>query len=172
LGPIEKETFPEKVSVFSYNSAFKPIVKNKKEGNNTVLTNDLILNTSFEKLSSLKKRNYLLNSNCKSANKSLSAFNLFRLDNTIIKPKVIRLWESVEKEENDYEKRLLSKKRNRYENDDYAKYSPQYETNIRIRNNDLNILSTNKTSRPNRHTRDFESEEKGIYLSFKNIINK
>ena len=181
MGPLEKETLPEKTSVFSYNSAFKPIINrsllNKsnefKDGGNNL---DLNLNSSFEKLNSKNKRKFLLS---ESLNFNSSNYNFFKLDNTILKPKAIKFWGNNDEDETklfeDSAKRMISKKRNRYDNDDYAKYSPDYDRNYRNKSmNDYNynFTTTNRTNRQNKNLRDFDSEEnsKFNFLFFINII--
>lgn len=161
MGPLDKETFPEKVSVFSYNSAFKPILNKSVEDSKTEKYQDINLNLSFEKLSNLKKRNFLLNPSL--ASNSKPAHNFFRLDNTLLKPKVIRLWENSESDET-YEKRLLSQKRKRYDLDDYARFSPEYETKIGNRRKDNYISASYRTSRLKTNQKDKEIEEKSNSL--------
>lgn len=157
LGPIEKETLLEKTCVFSYNSAFKPIINKSLEESYP----DLILNNSYEKLSSLKKRNFLLDP--LNLTNSTSNYNLLQLDNSVNKPKVYRLWENIDGQ-NSYNKsqRLLSKKRSRYENDDYAKYSPNYEKSYRRDNEFINNLNGSyRNSRQNKFSKEYEMERNG-----------
>jgi len=171
LGPVAKETLPEKTSVFSYNSAFKPIIANKsyEEANP-----DLILNSSYEKLSSLKKRSFLLNpSNVSNRTTSKSNnYNLFRLDNSVLKPKVVRLWENTEIQSIDGHRRLLSKKRSRYENDDYARYSPEYDKSFSWKNRNLDLFNSSvRHSSQMKHSKDHEIEEKSNnYFYFLSIF--
>lgn len=169
LGPLEKETLPEKTSVFSYNSAFKPLITKSIEDSNP----DLILNSSYEKLTSLKKRNFLLNPSFISNSTSKSNYNLFRLDNTTLKPKVVRLWENNDDQYSEGEKRLLSKKRSRYENDDYARFSPEYVKNYSWKNRKFDLFnSSNRNSRHMKFVKDLEIEEKSNFKKFfKNFIS-
>jgi hypothetical protein len=113
----------------------------------------------------MKKKNFLLNpSNLKNGTNK-SNYNLFRLDNSIIKPKANRLWENAETQESYGAKRLLSKKRSRYENDDYARYSPEYEKKHRWENKNFDFFDNSiRNSRKNKFTKDYEMEEKSINL--------
>lgn len=126
----------------------------------------MILNSSYEKLSSLKKRNFLLNPSNIANSTSKSNYNLFRLDNSLIKPKVVRLWENAQTYASNSDRRLLSKKRSRYENDDYARFSPEYEKSFSGRNRNFDLFNSSiRNSAQMKYARDYEQEEKSIYIN-------
>lgn len=166
IDPTENATVSHKRSVFTYNSAFKPIINVESQ----VGKKDLELNTSLEKLSTINKKKFITENNSRLNN------TYFKLDNKVIKPMVIRAWGDCKAKEgyqrkNSTEDRdrksFLSKKRARHDEDQQSLKYPidNYNKSLDMSKNKFSYIKNNDNL-STRKIYAYDNEENSKYNNF------